>query len=55
MTKLPAFHKLSSGLFGAEKTRDHVAELLLFTIIAAISAWPIVSMLVAVTRLVRNY
>ena len=55
VTKLPPFHKLSSELLGAERSRDHVAELLLFVLITAIAAWPIVSMLIAVTRLVRNY
>jgi hypothetical protein len=54
-TKLPAFHKLSSELLGAERSRDHVAELLFFVLITGIAAWPIISMLMAVTRLVRNY
>ncbi len=55
VTKLPAFHKLSSELLGVERSRDHVAELLFFVLITGIAAWPVVSMLVAVTRLVRNY
>jgi hypothetical protein len=55
VTKLPPFHKLSSELLGAERSRDYVAELLLFVLITGIAAWPVVSMLVAVTRLVRNY
>jgi hypothetical protein len=54
-TKAPAFHKLSSEFFGAETSRDYIAELLFFTVITGISAWPIISMIVAVTRLVRNY
>jgi len=54
-TKSPAFHKLSSEFFGAETSRDYIAELLFFTLITAVSAWPVMSMLVAVTRLVRNY
>lgn len=53
--KLRAFRKLSSEFFGAETSRDYIAELSAFTVITAISAWPIVSALVAVTRLVRNY
>jgi hypothetical protein len=32
-----------------------VTQFLLFTIIGGISAWPIISMLLAVTRLLRNY
>src|SRR6266568_777918 len=54
-TKSPAFHKLSSKFFGAERSRDYVAELLFFILITGIAAWPVVSMLIAVTRLVRNY
>ena len=54
-TKSPAFHKLSSEFFGAEISRDYIAELLFFVLITGIAAWPIVSMLIAVIRLVRNY
>jgi hypothetical protein len=54
-TKLPGFHRLSSEFFGAEMSRNYVTEFLLFTLIGGISAWPIMSMLVAVIRLVRNY
>jgi len=46
---------LSSEYFGAETRRDHVAELLFFVLIIGIAAWPIISALVAVTRMVRNY
>ncbi len=55
VTKLPAFHKLSSEFFGAETSRRHLAELLFFILITGLVAWPVVSMLIAVTRLVRNY
>ena len=54
-TKAPAFYKLSSEFFDTEMSRDYVTQFLLFTLIGGISAWPIISMLVAVTRLVRNY
>jgi hypothetical protein len=54
-TKSPPFHKLSSELLGVERSRDYVAELLLFVLITGIAAWPVVSMLIAVTRLIRNY
>jgi hypothetical protein len=54
-TKSPGFHKLSSEFFGAETTRNNIAELLLFLLITGILAWPIISAIVAVTRLVRNY
>jgi len=54
-TKAPAFHKLSSEFFGAETSRDYFAELLFFILIAGIAAWPIISAIVAVIRLLRNY
>lgn len=53
--KLPAFHKLSSEFFGTEASRDYVAELLYFALITGIAAWPVMSMLVAVVRMIRNY
>jgi hypothetical protein len=53
--KLRAFWRVSSEFFGAEASRDYIAELLFFIVITGISAWPIVSAIVAVTRLVRNY
>jgi len=53
--KLRAFRKVSSEFFGAEASRDYIAELLFFIVITGISAWPIVSMFVAVTRLVRGW
>ena len=54
-TKAPAFHKLSSKFFGAETSRDYFAELLFFILIAGIAAWPIISAIIAVVRLLRNY
>ena len=54
-TKAPAFHKLSSEFFGAEASRDYVAELLFFILITCLAAWPIMSMLIAVVRMIRNY
>jgi hypothetical protein len=54
-TKSPAFHKLSSEFFGAEASRDYIAEFLIFILITGFSVWPIISAFVAVTRLVRNY
>ena len=55
VTRSPAFHKLSSEFFGAEASRDYVAELLFFVLITGVAAWPVMSMLIAVTRLIRNY
>jgi hypothetical protein len=54
-TKSPAFYKLSSEFMGGETSRDYVAELLFFILITGLAAWPVVSMLIAVTRLIRNY
>ena len=54
-TKLPAFHKLSSEFFAAESSRDYIAELFFFSLITGIAGWPVMSMLIAVTRLIRNY
>ena len=53
--KSPAFHKLSSEFFGTEASRDYVAELLFFVLITGIAAWPVVTMLIAVIRMIRNY
>jgi len=53
--KAPAFHKLSSKFLGGETSRDYVAELLFFILITGIMAWPVVSMLIAVIRMIRNY
>jgi hypothetical protein len=54
-TKSPAFHKLSSEFLGAETSRDYVAELLFFILITGLAAWPVMSMLIAVIRMIRNY
>jgi len=53
--KAPAFHKISSEFFSAETSRDYIAELLFFILITGIAAWPVMSMLIAVIRLLRNY
>ena len=52
---LRAIWKLSAEFFGAEAARDFALEFVLFTVIAGLSAWPIVSMLVAVVRMIRGY
>jgi hypothetical protein len=51
----PSFHELSSEFFGAETTRDYVAELSFFILITCLAAWPVMSMLIAVVRMIRNY
>jgi len=54
-TKSPAFHKLSSEFLGGETSRDYLAELLFFIVITGIAVWPVMSMLIAVIRMIRNY
>jgi hypothetical protein len=53
--KSPAFHKLSSEFLGTETSRDYVAELSFFILITCLAAWPVMSMVIAVVRMVRNY
>jgi hypothetical protein len=54
-TKSPAFHKLSSEFLGAETSRDYIVELSAFAVISVVSAWPVISSIVAVVRMLRNY
>ena len=49
------FHKLSSEFLGAERSRDYVAELSFFILMTGLAAWPVMSMLIAVVRMIRNY
>ena len=53
-TKPVAFHKLSTEVFN-ERSRDYAAEFFFLTLITGISAWPMISALVAIVRLARNY
>src|SRR5882762_1830380 len=46
------FHRLSSEFFGEEESRHYVVEFSSFTVLGLITAWPIMAMLIAVTRLV---
>jgi hypothetical protein len=50
-----AFHKLSSGFFGKEATRQFAEELVSFALMSAISGWCIISSVIAAIRLARNY
>jgi hypothetical protein len=52
--KSPPFHRLSSEFFGEESYRDYVTNFLVFSVLGLITAWPIMSMLIAVIRLLRN-
>jgi len=53
--KPPAFHQLSTGIFEGRLSRQQMPDLVVFTLITAICAWPIFSALISVIRLVRNY
>ena len=53
VSELHTFWKLSSEFLGNETSRDYVKEGILFSIIVAVSAWPIISMIAALARLVR--
>jgi len=53
ISKLRTFRKLSSEFFGAETRRDYVTELTLFAVIAGVSAWPIISMIAALYRMLK--
>jgi len=53
ISKLHMFRKLSSDFFGAEAGRDYFAELAVFSLITAVSAWPVISMVVALYRMIK--
>ncbi|HLW34930.1 MAG TPA: hypothetical protein VKS98_04655 [Chthoniobacterales bacterium] len=48
----PAFYKFCSNV-GAELSRDYIVEFTAFTIIAAISAWPILCCIAAIGHMLR--
>jgi hypothetical protein len=53
--ELQNFRKLSTEFLATEIPRDYVAELFFFILITGIATWPIISSMVAITRLVRNH
>jgi hypothetical protein len=53
--ELQTFRKLSTEFFATEMRRDYIAELFFFILITGIASWPIISSMIAITRLVRNY
>ena len=53
VSKLRMFRKLSSDFLGAEAGRNYVAELAIFSLITGVAAWPIVSMIVALYRMIK--
>jgi hypothetical protein len=53
VSKLRMFRKLSSDFFSAEAGRNYVAELAVFSLITGVAAWPIISMIVALYRMIK--
>ena len=51
IAKLTGFHKLSSDFLGTEMVRDYAVEFSVSTVIAALSAWPILLSIKAIARL----
>jgi hypothetical protein len=51
IAKLTGFHKLSSDFLGTEMVRDYAVEFSVSTLIAALSAWPILLSIKAIARL----
>jgi hypothetical protein len=49
------FWKLGAGFFGMEARIDYALELALFSVITALSAWPVIAAFQALSRLARNY
>ena len=53
--KSPAFYRLSHEFFGAEESRHYVVEFSAFTVLGLITAWPILSSILAIVRMARGY
>jgi len=53
VSTLRRFRKLSSDFFGAEAGRNYIAEAAVFSLITGISVWPIISMFVAMYRMIK--
>lgn len=51
--ELRAFRKITNSFFEAEAGRDYVTELALFVLITGASAWPIISMVSALARMLK--
>ena len=49
----PSFRDLSNEFLGAETKRNYVAEAFFFAIIVGVSAWPIVTMVQALSQLMK--
>ncbi len=54
IAKPTGFHKLSSDFLGTEMVRDYAVEFSVSTVIAALSAWPILLSIEAIARLLSS-
>ena len=55
ISDLRAFRKISREFLGMETARDYIGESLSFVLIMGASALALISVIVAITRMVRNY
>ncbi len=49
----PAFHTISSEFFGAESAREQRSAFLFFTLFGLVTAWPIIMMIFAASRMLQ--
>jgi hypothetical protein len=49
----PSFRQLSRDFLATEMKRDYVAEALFFGVMVGVSAWPMISLIEAMARLVK--
>ncbi len=52
-SEVRTFRILTTRFFGTEASRNFVAELILFLLIAGVSAWPIISMIAALRQMLK--
>ena len=53
LSELRTFREVATRFSGNEASRTFVAELVLFILIAAVSAWPIMSMIAALRQMLK--
>jgi hypothetical protein len=53
LSELRTFREVATRFFGNETSRTFVVELVLFILITAVSAWPIISMIAALRQMLK--
>lgn len=53
LSELRTFREVGTRFFANEAGRTFIAELVLFILITAVSAWPITSMIVALRQMLK--